>query len=285
MMNTVPYPTDWVSRGNPEYEDSADVLRAVVREYNQCELAVEYPFYDYEFAHHKLLVDLGLKFLKGKATPTVLDIGTGRGIFPRFFARLGGRAITLDFPVTGANTALECAAQAGIEAYECDCSSERFPVESESIDCVYLIDVIEHFAHSPKSLLQEIYRVLRPGGVVIDSTFNSVRLTVRLKMLLGYSNWPRVSDYYDVSFHGGHHHEYTEGELRYVHERAGFRNIEMHHLELNSLYVGGGLDSLQSGVRKKSVQKPSFGLVRKLLYAVTQVVPGLKSQMYLVSQK
>jgi SAM-dependent methyltransferase len=284
-MNTLPCAANWVQSGVPDLQAPDDTLRAVIREYNHSELAVEYPFYDHEFDHHKLLVDLGLKHLKGKSPATILDIGTGRGICPRFFARLGHHSISLDFPVTGTNEALKFAAMAGVETHECDCSSERFPVSSGSVDCVYLVDVIEHFPHSPKFLMKEIRRVLRPGGVLIDSTFNAVRLTVRLKMLLGYSNWPRVGDYYDVAFHGGHHHEYTASELRYVHERAGLRNIEMVSVERNALYVGEGLESLQSGRRKAGSGPPKLRLARRLLYAATQLSPALKSHMYLVSQK
>jgi len=284
-METVPSAALLLGTGTRELYATADTLREVIRDYNRTQLAREYPFLDHELGHHRLLIDLGLKYLPEAVPTTVLDIGTGRGICPRFFARLGHRSITLDFPVTGTNEALNSAAMAGVETHECDCSSQPFPVESDSVDCVYLVDVIEHFPHSPKFLLEEIYRVLRPGGVLIDSTFNALRLTVRLKMLLGYSNWPRVGDYYDSPFHGGHHHEYTEAELTYVHVRAGLRNIEVQLVERNSLYVGVGFDSLQSGLRKPGEEKPKLQLARKLLYAATQLSPSLKSHMYLVSQK
>ena len=261
-------------------------LEQVIEEYSRTPLAAEYPFSQGELPYHQLLVDVGLKYLPADGCPTVLDIGTGRGICPRFFSSRGIRTITLDFPTTAGLEALQSAERAGIEAHECDCSQGQFPLASNSVDCVYLADVIEHLPHSPKAMLHEIYRVLRPGGVCITSTPNAVRLTVRLKMLLGSSNWPRASDYYDQSFHGGHHHEYTEAELRYVHEHAGFRIAELQKVELNALQARvDGLADLQSGARHAPDKTLRFGFARKIIYAATQVAPGLRGQLVLVAQK
>lgn len=261
-------------------------LEQVIENYNRTSFAAEFPFFHNEAPYHQLLVDLGLKYLPADGRATVLDIGTGRGICPRFFASRGIHSITLDFPTTAGTSALQSAARAGIETHECDCSQGRFPVESSSVDCVYLSDVIEHLPHSPKWMLQEIYRVLRPGGVCITSTPNSVRLTVRLKVLLGNSNWPRVSDYYDNSFHAGHHHEYTESELRYVHESAGFRIAEVRKVELNALNAPvDSLADLQSGTRQVAGKALKFGFARRIIYAATQLIPGLRGQMVLVAQK
>jgi ubiquinone/menaquinone biosynthesis C-methylase UbiE len=261
-------------------------LGEVVEDYNRSSFGVEFPFFEYEIPYHQGLVDLGLKYLPKDGPATVLDIGTGRGICPRFFSRRGIRSITLDFPTTGGNKALQDAARDGVETYECDCSQGQFPMESHSVDCVYFCDVIEHLPHSPKALLSEIYRVLRPRGVCITTTFNAVRLTVRLKTLLGYSNWPRISDYFDEPFHIGHHHEYTAAELRYVHERVGFQIAEERVIELNALHTPvDSLGDLQSGNRRVSGQALKFGFARKIIFLATQAAPCLRGQMVLVAQK
>jgi SAM-dependent methyltransferase len=261
-------------------------LDQVVEDYNLTPFGNEFPFFKNELSYHQLLVDLGLKYLPQEGPAAVLDIGTGRGICPRFFSRRGIRAITLDFPTTGGNKTLQDAARAGVETHECDCSQGRFPLPPDSVDCVYLSDVIEHLPHSPKALLNEIHRVLRPGGACITSTPNSVRLTVRLKILLGNSNWPRISDYFNEPFHVGHHHEYTESELRYVHECAGFRISEMQTVELNALNAPvDSLGDLQSGNRQVTGKALKFGFSRKIIFGITQMVPRLRGQMVLVAQK
>jgi len=265
---------------------ATEALKDAVREYSTTPFAKKYPFHDHEFAPHLFQLELALKYLPSTNPGVVLDIGTGRSVVLRAFQKLGFQCITLDYPVTGGSEALHTAAAAGIDARECDCSAQIFPVESGSVDCVFLADVIEHLPHSPRFLLEEIHRVLRPDGICVTSTPNAVRLTVRLKMLVGASNWPRVSDYYEATYHGGHHHEYTEKELRYVHDRAGFRVVDLQYLELNALHAYvDGFDSLQAGLRPPSDGSSRFSLARKMIFGVTQAFPKLRGQMYLVARK
>src|ERR1022692_4016576 len=101
-------------------------LKKVIEDYNLTSFAVEFPFFESELPYHRMLVDLGLQYLPEDRPSTVLDIGTGRGICPRFFAGRGIRSITLDFPATAGNGALQSAALAGIETHECDCSRGPF---------------------------------------------------------------------------------------------------------------------------------------------------------------
>src|SRR5208282_6419691 len=58
-----------------------------------------------------------------------------------------------------------------------------------SFDVVTLTDVIEHVPQ-PSGLLSEIYRVLRPGGVLLIVTPNFGSLFVRLYGLKAYGMWP-----------------------------------------------------------------------------------------------
>jgi hypothetical protein len=78
-------------------------------------------------------------------------------------------------------------------------------------------------------------RVLKPGGHVVLTTPNAVRLAVRLRVLLGYSNWPPVSIYInnppDPPHHMGHHHEYTGEELSYVLKDGGFQSPVIEFIE------------------------------------------------------
>jgi 2-polyprenyl-3-methyl-5-hydroxy-6-metoxy-1,4-benzoquinol methylase len=53
--------------------------------------------------------------------------------------------------------------------------------------------VIEHHSHSPKRVLEEIRRVLKPGGCVIISTPNQASIYNRITILTGGS----VADPFD----------------------------------------------------------------------------------------
>lgn len=48
---------------------------------------------------------------------------------------------------------------------------ERLPVADASADLVVALAIIEHL-HSPDNLMKEIYRILKPGGVLVVSTPN-----------------------------------------------------------------------------------------------------------------
>ena len=53
----------------------------------------------------------------------------------------------------------------GIECMRVDMSQDRVPVEDESFDYIHSSHVIEHLS-SPDNFLNEIYRLLRPGGSI-----------------------------------------------------------------------------------------------------------------------
>ncbi len=60
---------------------------------------------------------------------------------------------------------LERTREHGIEVHHCDFDNNPFPLPSESFDVVLCHDVIEHVLHTDH-LLNEINRVLRPGGLL-----------------------------------------------------------------------------------------------------------------------
>ena len=102
------------------------------------------------------------------------------GIAPRFVKKLGIRSISVDWPITGGYAAIENVQKAGVEGYFCEVGKESMPIEDESVDLVLLADVLEHLIHSPKPVLEEIRRILKPNGICIATTPNATRITVRI---------------------------------------------------------------------------------------------------------
>ena len=219
-----------------------------------------------------------------------LDIGTGSGIVPRVVRRLGARSITVDWPVTGSQKAVISACEAGVEGYYCQVGEDPLPVEDGSVDCVLLADVLEHLLHSPRPVLADMSRVLKRGGVCIATTPNALRAAVRIKVPLGYSNWPYVFDYYDASFHGGHHHEYTIDEFRGIFQRAGFAEeaLSLHEARLGHVPIVqfGDIRTRSRKVTLVSVPMPWFlRLASHALGLVTRLWPRLRSEMMIVVRK
>jgi SAM-dependent methyltransferase len=242
---------------------------------------------DVEFSARLKMYQMAIPYLS-KPTGVVLDIGTGGGIAARFFKALGCRVVSVDSVSASGTAALENVRLAGVEAVACDIERDILPAESKSIDVVIFTDVIEHLHHSPRPALNEIMRILRPGGIVLASTPNALRLTARLKVLTGVSNWPKIWDYFDQPLaHFGHHHEYTIEEFKGVFQRTGFIIQRFCLDETNSLTASlQNLRDLHTGIRSNSERGGSrFYFVRRSIWACATVFPRLRSTMTLIAQK
>lgn len=60
----------------------------------------------------------------------------------------------------------------------------KLPLEDKSYDMVIITEVLEHLLW-PQSVLVELYRVLKDGGILIGSVPNVVSLSYRIKWLFG----------------------------------------------------------------------------------------------------
>lgn len=219
----------------------------------------------------------------------LVDIGTGMGIAPRLAHKLGARVITVDSLAAAGASAIDNVRLAGIEGHFCDVGRERIPVENGVADCVFFADVIEHLICSPKPVLEEISRVLKPGGTCVSTTPNACRLTVRLKVLMGYSNWPPIHEFFDLDFHSGHHHEYTIGEFQTVFNDTGLDVTEfvLYENNLRTVKIWDMHDiTTQNRSRIHRETEPVLATIgRSVLLALTTLRPQLRSDMLLVARK
>ncbi len=103
-----------------------------------------------------------------------------------------------------------------------DVERDAFPYADDSFDWVTAFEILEHLRFSPEPMLNEIKRVLRPGGTLVLSTPNICSALSYLKMLKGES--PQECPYYHSIFEYGiiHPKEYSTGDLRAILEHFGF---------------------------------------------------------------
>ncbi len=97
---------------------------------------------------------------KIKAGQEFLDIGCGRGEFLRGFIDCGVKGYGVDQSRAAEKYCPEA------ELSTADLENDGLPFEDNFFDVIYSKSVIEHFYY-PERLMQEIYRVLKPGGLVI----------------------------------------------------------------------------------------------------------------------
>jgi SAM-dependent methyltransferase len=95
-----------------------------------------------------------------KAGHKLLEIGCGRGEFLHGFIGCGVKGYGVDRSRAAEKYCPEA------ELSICDLENGGLPFKENFFDVVYSKSVIEHFYY-PERLVQEIYRVLKPGGTVI----------------------------------------------------------------------------------------------------------------------
>lgn len=104
-------------------------------------------------------------------------------------------------------------------------SAEKIPeIPSESIDCIVTADVIEHIP-DVYAATSEMYRILKPGGILLINTPNIA--FIKKRMLLTCGRFPSTSQPNeglgnDILFDGGHLHYFTYRSLTGLLKKYGF---------------------------------------------------------------
>jgi spore maturation protein CgeB len=134
----------------------------------------------------------------------LVDVGCSNGAFVRAATKTGWDAVGVELEKASAETAI----RNGVNVVNDDLVNVGF--SENSINCVTMWQLIEHIG-DPTYLLQEITRILRPGGILTVSTPNirSIAWT-----LLG-ARWRAVDP-------GVHLHLFSVNSLRLLFEKHGF---------------------------------------------------------------
>ncbi|AXE90495.1 class I SAM-dependent methyltransferase [Streptomyces sp. Go-475] len=154
----------------------------------------------------------------GRAPATVLDVGCGDGTAAQTAARElhGHHVIGIDW----SQDALRRAAPRLSAAVRGELSGRGLPVATASVDAVLFSEVIEHLV-DPDSALDELRRVLRPGGHLMLSTPNLAAWYNRALLLAGVQP------------------VFSEVSLRAIHGRPGREVVG--HLRLSTARALRGL--------------------------------------------
>ncbi|MGH3134106.1 MAG: class I SAM-dependent methyltransferase [Gaiellaceae bacterium] len=108
----------------------------------------------------------------------VLDLGCRSGALTRHFLD-GNEVVGVDVD----REALAKAKELGVKPVVADVE-EPLPFPDETFDAVVAGEVLEHLSF-PEVLMEEVRRVLEPGGVIVGSVPNAFRIQGRLRFLLG----------------------------------------------------------------------------------------------------
>jgi len=173
---------------------------------------------------------------------SVLDVGAGAGVMAAALKACGAQVTVVDSwrPYTAEAAAsgerfmhrmgsrekiLGRFGRMGIPAHELDITGQPLPFPDGSFDMVMLLAVIEHLSGSPRRVLEEARRVLKPGGVMVIEAPNIAALRNRVKLLRGRSIHFAVDDWYRSEPFLGHYRELTRAELGQYAEWLGLEPL------------------------------------------------------------
>jgi len=173
----------------------------------------------WEIARHAFHANLVRGAIGGSGA--VCDVGGGWGSFPAAMALLGHRSVLIDDCLdsgwgAGRDPRLDMPAESGVERIVSDVLGKPLPLETGSMDAITCIHTIEHFPSSPRPMLREMMRVLKPGGYFLLCAPNCVNLRKRLTVPLGRGKWSSVESWYDEPVFRGHVREPDVEDLAYI---------------------------------------------------------------------
>jgi len=161
----------------------------------------------------------------------------------------------------------------------CNIEIDRLPWKDESFELVLLTEVIEHLPHSPLFPLQEILRVLKPGGSLLLTTPNAVKLHNRLKLLVGKTVSFPIDQLLEVkpddnSIYHLHNREYSLNELVVLLKAAGFQ-----------IEVARQVCLYPPGRKKSRRERLTSQIIKRAGYMAQQLHSSFKDSLYVRAAK
>ena len=155
--------------------------------------------YHFEKLHHLLrLVDFN--GWRGRA---VLEVGCGAGVDLARFAKGGADVTGVDLTASAVALARANFSQQGLAGRFEVADGEHLPFGDDAFDLVYAHGVVQYTAN-PQQLVNECYRVLKPGGTAVFQVYNRVSwlngLSKLMKVGLEHDDAPVLLKFSDGEF-------------------------------------------------------------------------------------
>ena len=109
-----------------------------------------------------------------------------------------------------------------VNYWKLNVEKDPFPFEDQSFDMVLCAEVLEHLIQSPGSMMREINRVLKPGGILILTTPNGLFWQYIYKLMF-YGKWEQYSRY---GVYGRHNRMWALNEIDDFLAGNNFRVLE-----------------------------------------------------------
>lgn len=136
-----------------------------------------------------------------------------------------------------------------------------YPLDDASFDAVIMTEVYEHLRDYPVRSLEEVRRILRPGGHLYFTTPNAAYVMNRLRLLRGRSVASPLADWIAGLPHARHAREYTFGEVDELLTYAGLRTVARYgrHFNVTSGRTGPVGLLAKRGLDQLAIRRPTLG--------------------------
>lgn len=195
---------------------------------------------------NEMRIAAALNFFKDLNAKKVLDVGCRDGIISKEIGKITGADI---YGVDISPKILKIAKRRGIKTFLADIEEKGLPFKNNFFDAVFAGELIEHL-YDTDFFLDEVYRVLKPKGVLILTTPNLACWYNRFFLLFGWqpgNTEVSLKHYVGRPFirhelfkkgllHGppGHIHVFTLGALKEF--------LDLHNFHILDLKGGYGIE-------------------------------------------
>ncbi len=197
----------------------------------------------------------------------ILDFGSHTGVLALVLQHHGYKVTSTDLDVV-IDSYIENYDHNSLQYDRLEATWEKLPYVDDTFDCVIYSEVLEHLYESPIKMLQEIYRILKPKGLLILSTPNVMKLENKVKFLLNINIYQDIERYCHNPRHSLHFREYTEKDLKILLTKyLDFTNLKFHFFD----FVGG-----RTLLRR---------ILQRTLYFISAILYKFRGSIMVIAQK
>lgn len=197
----------------------------------------------------------------------IVELGAAPGDQIARLASLGFTATSLDIGVAadtwggredgGMERLLK---ESGVNDIKWNLEEVPYPLQDNAFDAVVMTEVYEHLRDYPVKSLQEVVRILRPGGRLYFTTPNAAYVVNRFRALAGKSIATPLTDWIGGLPHARHAREYTFAEIDELLNCVGLRCIRRESRHFHIQVGRGGISKLiKYVITFISKVRPTFG--------------------------
>lgn len=224
----------------------------------------EINYLKFHYKRFKILFSI----IKSQPPGKLLDIGTTPFTY-HINENTNHQVFTLDY-----NDLLKDRSEKNGVQFSCgDLGKDILPYEKDFFNTIIFAEVFEHIHKDPVKILKLLFRILKPGGVLILGTPNLASLANRLKLLfnkaiLDYPTW-------EDEVHG-HDRIFVKNELKSYLIKSGF---SIQRIKYSSCvdFIGSNEDS-----KMKRVLKDLFRIVS---FPLRLIFPSLNGTLIITATK